>query len=236
MDILKDHVDILPDNFIFTEEEPLIPAKLHMIWVGNNPEADYVQKNFNKWKELMPDWEIKLWKNDDIHVLPKEYIDKINQAEKGVQKADLLKWFLVEQFGGIYIDCDVTPHRSMEPIRRLGKQVVLCHDLWLEWQFIAAGFFSAIPNHPLFKTAAQLCLSATLNTEDIHMQTGPRLLGEAVYRTKPDEKYVLLPHHYFYRNMAGELTFKLENTSHIFHREKDFEDRFGYHFYARAWD
>jgi mannosyltransferase OCH1-like enzyme len=236
MDVLNQHVDILPDDFVFTKAEPVIPAKLHLVWVGNNPQPDYVQPYLAKWKELMPDWEVKLWTNEDILELPAEYVAKINAADKGVQRADLAKWFIIEQKGGIYIDCDVEPHRSLEPIRQLGKQVVLCHDLWLSWAFIGAAFFSAVPNHPLFKTAAQLCLQAELNTEDIHMKTGPRILGEAVYLTKPDEKYVLLPHQYFYRNKAGELTYRLENTDHIFHREKDFDERFGHHFYAKLWN
>ncbi len=44
----------------------IIPKKLHMIWVGNDLAPEYVQKFFLKWKELMPEWECKLWTNNDL--------------------------------------------------------------------------------------------------------------------------------------------------------------------------
>jgi hypothetical protein len=85
----------------------------------------------------------------------------------------------------------------------------------LTWQYISIGFFAAVPNHPLFKLTTKLVLNAKINTEDLHMHTGPRLLGEAVYQLV-GHQIILIPTEYFYRNL-------------------DYDGRFGNHFYAKEW-
>ena len=61
-----------------------------------------------------------------------------------------------------------------------------------------------------------MCHTTDLNTEDIHMNTGPYLLGHAVGKTQMNNKAYLLPTKAFYRN---------ENNS----------ERFGTHTYAKMW-
>jgi hypothetical protein len=61
-----------------------------------------------------------------------------------------------------------------------------------------------------------MCYKALLNTEDIHLKTGPFLLGHAVAKTSMVEKAYLLPVKAFYRN-------------------EDYSERFGYHTYAKMW-
>ena len=137
-------------------------------------------------------------------------------VEKGAQKADIMRYFIIEKYGGIYLDSDITPHLSMKPLINIeNANVILCHDLPLTWEYISIGFFAAVPHHPLFQTTCQLCYHAKLNTDDLHLHTGPRLLGDAVSKLK-NNKIVLLPTKFFYRN-------------------ENYDGRFGHHFYAKDW-
>ena len=213
-----------PLDFNFSEsdkhiEENNIPRIIHLIWVGDNEKPNYFDNNVNKWKELMPSWEVRIWTNNDITTehFPEEIINLLNDVKKGAQKADIMRYFIMEKYGGFYLDADITPHRSLEPLitQIPDGKVIICHDLPLTWQYISIGFFAAIPNHPLFQLTTQLVYKATINTEDIHMHTGPRLLGEAVSKLT-DNKIVLLPTELFYRNLH-------------------FNERFGNHFYAKEW-
>jgi hypothetical protein len=61
-----------------------------------------------------------------------------------------------------------------------------------------------------------MCYKVLINTEDIHLKTGPYLLGHAVAKTKMSDKIYLLPVKAFYRN-------------------EDYDDRFGHHTYAKLW-
>ena len=220
----SENIIFYPENFEFNLEnknshtENNIPKIVHVIWVGDKDPPHYFEKNNLKCKELMPDWEIRVWRNEDISLehFPQEIIDMLKIVEKGAQKADIMRYFIIEKYGGIYLDSDITPHLSMKPLINIeNANVILCHDLPLTWEYISIGFFAAVPHHPLFQTTCQLCYHAKLNTDDLHLHTGPRLLGDAVSKLK-NNKIVLLPTKFFYRN-------------------ENYDGRFGHHFYAKDW-
>ena len=95
-------------------------------------------------------------------------------------------------------------------------KLIMCHDIPLTWKYIINAFFAAVPHHPVLQAATNLCYNATLNTEDIHLKTGPIVLGTAVANTISDDKYYLLPTNYFYRNQGVD-------------------KRFGTHTFAKMW-
>ena len=212
---------------------PCIPRILHLVWVGTAPQPDYVATYVAEWRALMPAWQVRLWTNADITdaEFPPDIVAKVAACTKGAQAADILRYFIIHKHGGVYLDTDVTPHRALDPIVDMGRPIVLCHDLALSWPYVINGFFAAAPAHPLLDYACRLCADATINTSDVHLHTGPRVLGEAVWRVKPEptELYVLLHAYYFYRNRVGDLA--LDGVV----RTTDVDTRFGTHFYAKSW-
>jgi mannosyltransferase OCH1-like enzyme len=201
-----------------------IPRILHMVWLGCEPPA-YFFENKRKWESLMPDWHVRCWRDTDG--VDGRVAERVRCAASGAQKADILRYAVMHEHGGVYVDADVTPHRSLDPVIALGARVVLCHDLELTWGYIINAFFAAAPREPLFALAVERSLVAQLNTPDVHMQTGPRLLGACVESTRGD--YVLLPTRAFYRNVEGD---EQEDGTKL--RESD-DRRFGNHFYAHTW-
>lgn len=226
-----DTLHLIPTDYTFPTNPPLIPALLHLIWVGSNPRPDYVDRYVEQWNALMPTWSVRLWTNEDLteSEFPADILTKIHACTKGAQKADIMRYFIMYKYGGIYLDTDIVPHRSLEPIRDIGTPVVLCHDLPVTWPYISIGFFASVPHHPLFNYTCQLCRGAVINIGDLCMTTGPRVLGEAVWRVKPTEPYTLLHCYYFYRNRVGDKQLDLSL------RTEDYDHRFGTHFYAKGW-
>ena len=118
-----------PDNFEFDNnnlennilENNNIPKIVHIIWVGENDSPTYFNSHILEWKVLMPDWEIRVWKNEDITIehFPEKIIERINSCIKGAQKADIMRYFIIEKYGGVYVDSDIIPHRSFEPLLKL---------------------------------------------------------------------------------------------------------------------
>lgn len=235
------HIEICSDNFEFIDNQSSskIPKRLHLIWVGDRDQPEYLKEYMEKWSELMPDWSIRLWTNSDLTLeeFSNETLELLDRCKIGAQKADILRYFIIEKYGGVYLDVDIKPHRSLDPIIKLGRDVVLCHDCPLSWPYIAIGFFAATPHHPLFKAASETCFHIPLNTENIQSTSGPRLLGDAIFKaTPPFQKYLVIPHFYFYRNLKGDKTYKEQNVPESVHnRESDFDLRFGNHFYAKMW-
>ena len=196
-----------------------IPNLLHLIWVGQSPQPDYIAIRVSKWKELMPHWTVRLWTNEDLKDVRADVLELIDKTEKGVQKADILRYYIIETYGGVYMDSDVEPVKSLDPILYL-SDLVICHDNAISWPYISIGFFAASPNHPVLTKAIELCMDAELNTNIPHMTTGPKLFGNAVSLVSPiDKKYTLLPMDAFYWVERGITA-----------------NRFGTHHYAQSWD
>lgn len=211
------------ENFQPNELEKIIPEILHMIWVGKNEMPFYVMEYYKSWKHFMPKWEIHLWTNQDITLehFSQHVIDILHQVEKGAQKADIMRYFIIEKYGGFYVDTDVTPHFPLDILCHLGN-LILCHDLNISWAYIAIGFFGSIPHHPVLQFCCEQIETQkiSLNTIDIHMHTGPRLFGEALFTIHPENEqcYIVLPQKSFYHNATDK---------HLI--------RFGTHFYSKCW-
>jgi mannosyltransferase OCH1-like enzyme len=198
-----------------------IPRLLHLVWVGKASQPDYLAKHILKWRELMPHWTIRLWTNEDLtdSEVDIDVLSRIHEADKGTQKADILKYYIVWKYGGIYVDADVEPTRSLEPLIFM-SDLVICHDNEITWEYISVGFFGASLNHPVLKKAVEMCMNTQLNTSEPHMTTGPRAFGIAVANIPPStKKYTLLEIDAFYWPEGGITP-----------------NRFGKHFYARSWD
>jgi mannosyltransferase OCH1-like enzyme len=236
----------LSEDFDEPNNTPLIPNSLHMIWVGDNDAPAFFHEHVSAWRELMPDWTIRIWTNHDIREknFEPDVLSQIKKATSGAQKADLMRYSIIERYGGVYMDADMIPRRALDPILCLGE-LVLCHDIPITWAYISNGFFAAIPHHPVLHTAVRLSKTAVLNTHHINMGTGPRLFGEAISTTPPGiNRYINLPSVYFFRNNRGDCNVDLtnpiqydESMSILDNRfmKHDFEKRFGTHTYAKMW-
>ena len=199
---------------------PSIPLKFHMIWIGDTPIPEYVSQNFLSWKKLMPHWEARLWLNNDINCdeFSQEIIEKIHLAQKGAQKADILRYHIIEKYGGFYIDADTIAIRCLDPIVYMNYDLVLYHDNVVSWNYICNSPFGASPHHPVLKEACKRVMNAELNTFDVNMKTGPLLWGTVISEIKPEngKKYLLL-HYPLFSN---------------FHNPPG---KFGTHTYAASW-
>lgn len=119
-------------NFSSASSAPSkIPKVLHFIWLGPHPFPKESIKNINSWVEYHPDWVIKFW-TDKIRPLPNRkmelhlvsdfsfqfftnnFIDSDNYAEK----SDLLRYEILYQEGGVYVDHDVECFTSFTPLNR----------------------------------------------------------------------------------------------------------------------
>jgi len=88
-------------------QEQKIPKIVHQIWLGGNmPESE--QKMVNQVRtNLDNDWTHILWTEDNIRDL-KDFknIELYNQTPNYGQKSDLLRYNILNEHGGIYMDTD----------------------------------------------------------------------------------------------------------------------------------
>jgi mannosyltransferase OCH1-like enzyme len=79
-----------------------LPKKIHQIWLGS-PIPDRYKKLCDTWKYYNPQWEYKLWTDDnidEIHLSDKKLFDSIKNLG---QKSDYLRYHILNQIGGVYV-------------------------------------------------------------------------------------------------------------------------------------
>lgn len=77
-----------------------IPKVIHYCWFGRNPMPQEFQKNIEIWKEYCPDYELKLWTEDNYDVHKNEYISQAYDNGKWAFVSDYARLDVVSENGG----------------------------------------------------------------------------------------------------------------------------------------
>lgn len=91
-----------------------IPKIIHHVWVGRNPLPEFASKYIDSWKRHHPDWEFRLWTDENLPRIQNHAVYQCTGTP--AQKADILRYELLNQFGGVYVDTDFECLRNIEPL------------------------------------------------------------------------------------------------------------------------
>lgn len=92
----------------------MIPSTLHFVWVGPKELPEEYARNITGWKDLHPGWRVRLWNDETRPQLINE--DEFRAARNPAQAADILRYELLDLYGGIYLDCDIEPLRALDAL------------------------------------------------------------------------------------------------------------------------
>lgn len=128
-----------------------IPKIMHHIWIGL-PIPKYLQMNIRTWAEMHPDWDMKLWTEEEIDEIPLKNRALYDQAEKIVPRdaveqfrADIVRYELLSLFGGMYTDVDTRPLRPIEPALEGHKEFAAREDR----TWVGNTYLAAVQGHPI---------------------------------------------------------------------------------------
>ena len=83
----------------------VIPKKLHFVWVGD--ESKRPDNCINTWRHYHPDWEIKVWGNEEYQG---EWVNKAHMEQMWPRElngvADMMRYEILFNEGGITLDAD----------------------------------------------------------------------------------------------------------------------------------
>lgn len=85
----------------------MIPKVIHYCWFGHGEMPELALKCIESWHKYMPDYEYKLWneENFDVNALP--YTKEAYEAKKYAFVTDYVRLYALFTEGGIYMDTDV---------------------------------------------------------------------------------------------------------------------------------
>lgn len=79
---------------------------VHYIWIGSNSIPQEYLDNLEKCKQLNPQHEFKLWKDNDCLQLINDY-EYWSSLPTLISKTGYLRYLVLDKFGGIYSDFDI---------------------------------------------------------------------------------------------------------------------------------
>lgn len=80
---------------------------IHYCWFGGAEKSDVILKCIESWRKFCPDYEIKEWNENNFDVKRCKYVEDAYNAKKWAFVSDYCRFFVLYEYGGIYLDTDV---------------------------------------------------------------------------------------------------------------------------------
>ncbi|MBM3191170.1 MAG: hypothetical protein FJZ63_00770 [Chlamydiae bacterium] len=230
---LKKHFDLFcqtPQKKVST-----IPKTLHFIWLGS-PLPLFAKLSLDSWLHHHREWEVRVW--DDAAVANFCFSDSrchrnFFATKVFAEKADILRYEILYQYGGLYSDTDVICLKPFDPL-------VQSLDFFIGIEtgrlplHVGSCIIGASPQHPIMK----YCLDhhrGEHEAEDCSLleRCGPGLVSRAcchILATETAFQPLFLPTTYFY-------PFPFQKRREPLHKAKDYitEESMALHLWNGSW-
>ena len=215
-------------------EEPRIPKRIHVIWLGS-PLPKHYDQIIESWKIHHPDWEFKLWTDDDIGSFPLETKESIHEAKNHGQRSDILRYEILYRYGGLYVDTDFMCLKPHDILHHTCDFYTAMGD-----RLVYNGIIGSAPKHPII----QACINDinrikkfSQSVGGIVGQTGPRLIMKAVsnHFSRSIDGAIVYPAVYFYAFPSSMRTRYWRSQDFNVVKPHISEDAFAVHLWALSW-
>lgn len=168
----------------------MIPKTIHYVWFGNDPVPDKFQRFIDGWHEKMPDWKFIRWNEHTCDIGGSPYAVEAYRAGKLAFTSDYLRFKILYENGGIYLDTDEEVLQSLEPF--------LQYDAFFGLEpknRVQAGVVGCVKGHPLISRIIESYQNIHFQnpdgTENIEV-VGTYICNalHAAYGYEPDERQI----------------------------------------------
>jgi len=154
-----------------------IPKIIHHTWIGDDPLPEAEQEMMQKWRRHHPAWEMRLWTKDNLPPLQNQAL--YHSRRNTGHRADVLRYELLSQFGGVYADMDMECQKPIDDL------IAGCEgfagrikptEVDTGMQYLEIAILGAVPGHPLFARAVDALPAwfATHESAGVQVRTGPQ--------------------------------------------------------------
>lgn len=173
------------DDCLKFKESVTLPKKIHFIWIGNKIPEKYIS-NIKSYVNHNKKYEIILWTDDEklsIDGIKTKIIDTKNlyfhQEKNYAAKADILRYEIIYNYGGIYCDIDSICTKPFDKFLQYNF-LSHTHDPWNNLTNAIFGF----TKRNIFMKFVLSELKNNRNEKQIPYRTGPYFLTRCFIKYK----------------------------------------------------
>jgi inositol phosphorylceramide mannosyltransferase catalytic subunit len=201
----------------------MIPHLIHRIWLGGPMPGRYAQLG-KTWERTHPTWDVVTWTDNSLPPLRNQRL--FDGAMSPAQKADIARYEILLNHGGVYVDTDFEALAPIDDlIRKVAAFVATEDGTWL-----SNAILGAAPGH-MFMAALVSGIPdsfATLPTGHINEVTGPKYVTAIFHGLRAQgacEDVAVFPPQLFFPYHFSELH----------RRDQHFPLAFAVHHWAQSW-
>jgi mannosyltransferase OCH1-like enzyme len=169
----------------------MIPKIIHQTWKDTNIPSKWIMSS-NMWRKLHPDWEYILWTDkmirDYIEIGYPQYLKLYDSYKHNIQRVDMIRYFILKDFGGIYSDLDLYPIENIEKWFKDDNDVYLVFSANVYGcftnSFMASKKGAPIWNDALLNLHNKVPWFCLIKHLEIMYSTGPMFLTEVAKKYK----------------------------------------------------
>ena len=188
-----------------------IPCILHQTWKNETLPRAFA-KFRRTWLERHPDWEHRLWTDDENRALISQhyawFMPIYNGYAEKIMQVDAVRYFILHRFGGVYADLDLECLRPIDPLLEGKRLVIGCeppghlaqHDVKSRGdsgRILCNAFMASVPAHPFWEHVACILPSCS-DSRDPLSATGPFFLTSACETYANQSDISIEPHELLY--------------------------------------
>ena len=129
----------------------MIPKIIHYCWFGKGEYPEKIKRCIESWQKLTNEYQFMLWNEDNFDVNTYPFTKEAYEAGKYAFVSDMVRFYALSQYGGIYIDTDVEILKSFSNIVLTG--CILSGD---ESGNIDGAFIAGEKQHHFFMTMSKI--------------------------------------------------------------------------------
>jgi hypothetical protein len=200
-----------------------------------------IKGNIQKWQTMHPHSAIALWDNQAIRKSFPELLPVLEQIHTMSWISNLVRYHVLERYGGIYLDTDIVPLHSLWQLRqaRFGPVFSVCENpnnlkvrhsldgyIVDDCELVNNAVIGGMAHHPVFQAAIKMAMRNTLRELETNpggqyklKTSGPPVWTKAVREHEHDDVKVLHPSLFFpcsWENKQDCQVSRFQNVPHIY--------------------
>lgn len=150
----------------------MIPKILHYCWFGKGQMPELVERCIASWKKQMPNWEYRLWTEDnfDIASAP-QYVQEAYAAKKYAFVSDYVRLWALNREGGLYMDVDFEVYKPFDDL--MEQYMAFAGNEGSKRNPVMMGVIAAKAHHPWIQGMMQTYESRVFLQEDGSLDMTP---------------------------------------------------------------